>query len=245
MPYEKPKLRGQKRSRESLYPIGEFPKEVIRNIAARLVFLSAVGNADISGAQWAWCFAKAIDGEDHKSNLDACDVTKENCAWSLKTVKTEKPFFHRNVRLISGRNAPQFSAGISDTSKDLQKTGSVVLGIWNERVNRVMNEHDEYRLLVMVRNMNTMQFVMFEEEISRFVAGDYRWKKNKQGNLVGCNAATEAHCFTWQPHGAQFTIHKQIPASAVKFEIKHPPMVEFDNVLREVGFDDSWITILP
>ena len=244
MQHEKPKLRGQKPSRESLYPLGDFPEWVIHKIAKRLVFLSAVGNADISGGQWAWCFAEAIDGESHNSNLDACDVSRENCAWSLKTAKFSKPFSCHKVRLISGRNSPQFSAGISDASKDPQKTGNVVLDIWNERVNRVMDAHDEYRLLALVRNMNTMQFAMFEEEISRFVAGNYRWKTNKNNNLVGQDAATGEHRFTWQPHGGQFTIIKQVPASAVKFEIKHPPTIDFDEMLQKVKFDKSWIKIL-
>ena len=107
-----------------------------------------------------------------------------------------------------------------------------------------MDAHDEYRLLALVRNMNTMQFAMFEEEISRFVAGNYRWKTNKNNNLVGQDAATGEHRFTWQPHGGQFTIIKQVPASAVKFEIKHPPTIDFDEMLQKVKFDKSWIKIL-
>ena len=59
------KLPRSKAVAQSLYPLGD--EWVIHKIAKRLVFLSAVGNADISGGQWAWCFAEAIDGESHNS----------------------------------------------------------------------------------------------------------------------------------------------------------------------------------
>ena len=243
MPQSRPKLRGKKQSRNSIYPVGEFPNTVLHGIAQRIVYLLAVGKADLSGDEWGHCFAESIGGEHHASSVDAQDVSFENCAWSVKTIKSKQPFDCPKIRLISGRNSPSYSHNIDNPFTDIKLTGRAVLEIWNERINRVLSEYEDYRLLVLVRNMNQLQFTMFESEITRFVPDDYRWELNTRRNFQGHDAASDSHCFTWQPHGGQFTIIKPVPASAVKYEIRRPPMLDFNGVLRWVKFNQSWLTV--
>lgn len=242
MPQKEPKLRGKRPSRSTKYQLGEFPKELVYAIAKHLTYLVAVNTPDLSGSQWAACFADAVGGDNLASNLDPQDIALENCAWSAKTVKAPDPFKCAKVRLIAGRNDPLYSADISDPLKDPQKTGRAVLEIWNKRVDRAMSKFDDYRLLVLIRDMNAMRFSLFESEITRFVPKDYKWTANKRNNLEGRDSAGE-HRFTWQPHGAQFTVIKQVPGSAVKFEIKRPPTVSVDAVLGDIAYKNSWVTI--
>ncbi len=37
----------------------------------------------------------------------------------------------------------------------------------------------------MVRNMSTLEFTLMEMEAVRFVASEYRWEKNRRGNVSG------------------------------------------------------------
>lgn len=242
MPSKELKTRGKRSLRKEKYQLGEFPEELIYDIAKRLAYLVAVNTPDLTGGQWAACFADAVGGENLASNLDTQDIALKNCAWSAKTVKTRDPFKCAKVRLISGRNSPNYSAGISDPYKDLQATGDAVLDIWNKRINMTMNKFNDYRLLVLIRDMSAMRFSLFESEITRFVPKNYQWAANKHGNLEGRDGGG-AHCFTWQPHGGQFTVIQQVPRSAIKFEIKRPPTVSVDAVLRDVKYDNSWVTI--
>ncbi|MDA8000945.1 MAG: hypothetical protein MPK06_06240 [Alphaproteobacteria bacterium] len=241
MPQSKPRLRGKKQSRNGIYPIGEFPRSLINEVARRLVYLYAVGRTDLSGNDWASCFAGAVGGEASASNLDTCDVSFENCAWSAKTVKAKVPSKSSHVRLISGRNSPTYSRGIDDPFKNKSATGRAVLEIWNERVNRVLSAYEDFRLVVLVRNFNTLQFAMFETEITRFVPSDYKWTINDNRNFEGYDASTGQHCFTWQPHGDKFTIIRHLPASAQFYEIKRPPTMDFDEVIKNIGFNASWV----
>lgn len=76
-----------------------------------------------------------------------------------------------------------------------------------------------------------------------FIANDYEWMLNERKNLVGFLGDTLM--FTWQPHGSQFTIHKNVPASATCFWIiKNSGMLEIIHVLRLVRFKPDWVEIL-
>ena len=169
-------------------------------------------------------------------------------AWSVKTVKATNPFTQPRVRLISGRNSPDYSFGIANPRANPANTGRAVLSIWNKRVNEGMDEHADLRIVVLVRSMARRQFVLFEEPAQRFVPDNYAWQFNKpdnEGNLEGRDKATGEHCFTWQPHGGQFTIIRTIPASARRFSIgPHVPLVEVSQVLAYVRFKPEWITIV-
>lgn len=162
----------------------------------------------------------------------------------MKTVKNPNPFTRDTVRLISGRCSPDYSYGITDPHKDIQKTGQAVLGIWNERVNIVRDNYKAIRTCVLIRSNDLCSYVIYETENSRYPTCDYIWETNKNGNLLGKNKTTGNTCFTWQPHGSQFTIHDIVPKSAIKFTIKKPPVLSQKDILNAIGFNESWVQII-
>jgi len=68
------------------------------------------------------------------------------------------------------------------------------------------------------------------------------WNANKRGNFEAVDKQHNEHCFTWQPHGSQFTVIHHVPASAYRFRInRHPPMLSESQVLRLSQFEENWI----
>lgn len=239
---KEPKLKGQSKRRSGAYPLGEFPPSLAVEIGKHIVHRLAVGHADIKGDDFGGIFASAISGHHRNRPLGIADVTWNGCAWSVKTIHDAQPFTKRVVRIISGRNSPSYSSDISDHYADIQATGRAVLNVWNARVNESLSEHDDLRIFVLIRNVSTLQFTMFEFEATRFIPTHYRWERNKNGNLLGFDVQTDAHAFTWQPHGSQFTILHHVPASAYRFRINRTPgVIEERHVLQLIGFKENWI----
>ena len=179
----------------------------------------AVGNAGITGDDFGVIFASAIGGDHKGLSLGVADVSWNSCAWSVKTVEADQPFIQTRVRLISGRNSPVYSSGVENPFADIQAIGKAVLEVWNARANESLHEYDDLRIFVMIRNMVTLEFTLMEHEASRFIPKDFNWKKNTRGNLEGYETRTGEHCFTWQPHGSQFTVIRHVPASSYCFRI--------------------------
>lgn len=227
-----------------LYPIGEIPDEIIRTVGGYFVYLLYVGRTDISGSDWGDAFAKAINGVHLDSPVGIADVVLDKMAWSMKTVKANSPFASRSVRLISGRCSPDYSYGIDNPHEDIEKTGRAVLGIWNERVNIAQDHYSPVRTSILIRSNDLLSYRLFETENHRYITSNYYWEVNKNGNLIGKDKLTDAVCFTWQPHGSQFTIHEQVPPNAVKFSIKKPPVLSHNKILDSLGFDESWVEII-
>ncbi len=239
-----PKLRDSQKNVDSIYEVNIFPKNIIQRIGAHIVYLMYSGRRDITGDDWGDIFAETIKGTHFASPIGIADVAFEKTGWSMKTVKHTHPFNCTNVRLISGRCSPDYSFGITDPHTDIQKTGQAVLAVRNERINIAYEEYNSVRVNVLVRNDDLTEFRMFEEYIERYKTNDYIWKENKNGNLLGINKHSGQTCFTWQPHGAQFTIHTNVPEDAIKFKVKRPPIVSMDSVLQSINFDNSWIQII-
>ena len=163
----------------------------------------------------------------------------------MKTVKNINP--HKSnisIRLISGRCSPDYSYGITDPHEDIERTGRAVLNIWNERVNIAQDYYNPVRTCILVRSNDMLSYSLFEEENHRFVASAYRWEENKNNNLDGYEIESGTKCFTWQPHGSQFTIHTKIPHNAVKFRIQKPPQLDLEETLKQIQYTDNWIEIL-
>ncbi|MGP1369158.1 MAG: hypothetical protein ACTTKX_07870 [Treponema sp.] len=239
-----PKLKDSKKlTTKELYPLNIFPDNLITEIGSYFVYLLYIGRTDITGADWGDAFAQAIKGLHLDSPVGIADVVLNKNCWSMKTVKNSDPFSAKNIRLISGRCSPDYSYGITDPHKDVQKTGEAVLGIWNERVNIANDRYSQLRTSILIRSNDLLSYSLFEEETLRYRTTDYRWDVNKNGNLIGLDK-NEKVCFTWQPHGSQFTIHTEIPDSSVKFTIKQPPKLERKEILEKIHFDTSWITII-
>jgi hypothetical protein len=242
---QRPKLRDNKgKGPYELYPLGQIPNDVIYSIGKWMAYYFAVGKSDIDGEDWGDIFAKAINGGHLNRPIGLADVVYEGMAWSVKSVKQDNPLTVPHIRVISGRCSPDHSYGITDPHEDVQKTGEAVLGIWNERINIAKEQYEPLRTSVLVRNFNTFEFLLFENEAERFVVRNYVWRENRNGNLEGIDALSNKHVFTWQPHGSQFTILYDIPASAKKFKIKRPAVFDFEKTMESIGFDQSWVTIL-
>lgn len=216
---------------------------MICEIGKWVVYNFAVGKSDISGEDWGDIFAKAVGGDHLASPVGLADVVVEGQSWSTKSVKHDNPHRCEKVRVISGRNSPDYSYGIQNPHDDPMKTGTAVLGIWNERVNIALDKFDTLRTVIFIREANILQFTLFEMETHRFPTNEYRWVVNKNGNLEGIDKTNNTHCFTWQPHGSQFTIIYHVPVSAIRFEINRPPVLDFCDTLQQIGFDESWIKI--
>ncbi|MCC8037662.1 MAG: hypothetical protein LIP02_05960 [Bacteroidales bacterium] len=242
---KQPKLRDSHRLKtHELYALNETPDWLVTKIAGGMVYLMHVGRKDLSGDDFGDIFAKAVKGEHLGSPLGIADVVLDKMAWSAKTVKNNDPFKAKTARLISGRCSPDYSYGITDPHVDVQKTGTAVLNIWNERVNIAQDNFNRVRTIVLLRNPDLDKFVIYEEENHRFVTSNYIWEVNPNGNLIGKSKKSGEHCFTWQPHGSQFTIISKIPESSVKFEVRRPPIMTQESVLKSLHFDESWVKIL-
>lgn len=241
----RPKLKDSHHSKTyELYPLGNIPDDVIKRIGKWVVYNFSVGKADFDGEDWGDIFAKAIEGTHLNSPVGLADVVLDGMAWSVKSVKNNNPHTCRSVRVISGRCSPDYSYNITDPHEDVSKTGQAVLNIWNERVNIAKDHYEPLRSSLLIRNPNTLEFTLFEHDLNRFNTRDFEWRTNRNGNLEGTDINTKKHIFTWQPHGSQLTIIYDIPLSAKKFSVKRPPVLDFEDTLAQIGFDDSWVTIL-
>jgi len=207
-----------------------------------LTYFFAIGRKDITGDDWGDIFAGAIDGIHFSSPVGIVDVAHERMAWSTKTVKDNNPHTCSSVRIISGRNSPDYSFSIADPREDVQKTGDAVLMIWNARIDIAKEEYYPLREAVLIRNPERRTFTYFETEIGQFAISEFVWRENSRGNFEGIRKADEQHCFTWQPHGSQFTIIHQVPPSAIKFKVRQVPMIDVDATLTSIGFASDWIT---
>lgn len=240
-----PKLRDSKKLvTNEPYAINELPDDLVVRIGGYLIHLLYIGRKDISGSDWGDAFADAVGGTHLDSPVGIADIVFGKMAWSAKTVKNADPFKSRNVRLISGRCSPDYSYGITDPHADIQQTGRAVLGIWNERINIAQDNYNPVRNIVLVRSNDLLSYCLFEEDSRRFRTSDYIWEINDNGNLIGKEIKTQETCFTWQPHGSQFTIHTRVPENAIKFTIMRPPLLTKDDILNTIHFDESWINII-
>ena len=242
---QRPKLRDNRGKKPfELYPFGQVPDSYIIEMAKWMTYYFAFGKSDISGEDWGDIFAKSIGGEHLGKPLGLADVIYEGMAWSVKSVKISHPHKQTKIRVISGRCSPDYSYGISDPHEDVQLTGTTVLSIWNERINVAKDTYEPLRSSILVRNFGMLEFSLFEHEPLRYNTRDYEWRENKKGNLEGFDRGTDEHRFTWQPHGSQFTIIYDIPASVQKFKIKRPPVFDVETTMTNMGFDPNWVTIL-
>ena len=247
MPTKSPILRGEKITYKRQWQLGFIPDEVLYKIGAEIIYHLAVNNVDIKGDDFANMFANSIGGIHRESSLGIADVLCNGCAWSAKTIKNNKPhrMIGKKIRLISGRNSPDFSVGIENPHANPTATGQAVLNIWNDRVNLAQNKYSDLRIFIMVRNIKAREFLLFETEANRYVANDYSWSFNKRNNLEGRKKIDGAHCFSWQPHGSQFTTLLAVPGSARCFKInKIIPKVEMKYILDKINYKTDWISII-
>lgn len=241
---ENPRLRSV--SVKEPYKIGAFPKDFVHIVAGEISARLAVGITDIEGKVWEQIFAKAIGAEWKPSNvgLDDIIVPSLSAAWGAKTVKNHRPFSVATVRLISGRNSPIYSYQVSDIlSHTPAELGSMVIGIWNERVAELYKKYKTLRTVVLIKGENLNQICIFEFPTIRYNPDEYTWEWNKNKNLIGLGNNGDLK-FTWQPHGSQFTISESLPENALNIEIDTPMNVS-DKILTTIGFNAHHYRVIP
>jgi len=232
---------------KSPYPLNDFPFKFAYNLGKEIIYLLATkGKAVLEGSEWEEIFAICVGAKWKPSNVGLDDVVLEGCAWGAKTVKSLNPSKQKNIRLISGRNSPIYSynqSSIIGEGVDLNVLGGRILSIWNERVSAVRKMYKHVRTVVLIKSNDLSEVVVFEFDTIRYDPDLYFWKWNQRNNLEGFDKNSKEHCFTWQPHGSQFTIIEKVPTDALVIIIKTPDKLEKEVVLSNVGFDKSWIKV--
>lgn len=228
------------------YQLNKFPSDFALNVGKEIIYLLATRNSPrFEGSDWEESFSRAIGGRWKPSNVGLDDVLLESTAWSAKTVKHKNPATAKKVRLISGRNSPSYSydADVIRAS-DPNEVGEMVLQIWNERVAAIRAKYQHLRTVVLVKSDDLLEVAVFEYDTILYDPNAYTWVFNKFKNLQGfCKEAGEHH-FTWQPHGAQFTITESIPDDRLALRLKQPPQLTQAGVLEAMGFDPSWVQVV-
>ncbi len=225
------------------YPLNRFPSDFPLQVAADIVYrLCTESNPSLEGPAWEQIFAKAIRATWTPSNVGLDDVQLGICAWGVKSLKNANPFTAVTVRLISGRNNPEYSFGRIASNDD--GIGKQVLDIWNARVASVRSKFSHLRTVVFVKSNDLTKFTVFEMDTIMYSPEVYEWRRNRNDNLEGYDRNTGFHRFTWQRHGSQFTIIETIPDDKVSFKVKKPGKFTMADVLKSIGFDPAWVTIV-
>ncbi len=133
-----PKLRGVEKY-NPVYPLGQFPKGFDMELGKELIYLLATRNPPtLEGPDWEQIFARCVGAQWTPSNIGLDDVQFNQMAWSAKTVKNKNPFDVKHIRLISGRNSPDYSFDVENVHTEEPATlGEMILGIWNARITDV------------------------------------------------------------------------------------------------------------
>jgi hypothetical protein len=229
------------------YPLNRFPPSFAQIVGREIIYLLASSHHPaLEGPEWERIFAKAIDAEWKPSNVGLDDIVKGAFAWGAKTVKAAAPRDATAVRLISGRNNPEYSFDTIADSDD--GIGAQVLQIWNARVEALRDRFKEVRTVVLLKPGDfageRSPFTVFEFETVRYAIEDYAWRRNANGNFEGVERRTGEHKFTWQRHGSQFTIKEKVPALRLRLFVRKPPSLDDAEVLDLIGFDPAWIEVL-
>jgi hypothetical protein len=239
-----PKLRTVNKSIPP-FTLNNFPNPFPFKVGEQLIYILATrGETDIEGKEWEQIFAKSIDAIWKPSNVGLDDIVFENTAWGAKSVKCQRPTRKKYVRLISGRNDL-----INSYDYDVQpgklsdEHGELVLNIWNERVSSIRKFYKHLRTVVFIRSYNLIESVIFEFDTIRYDPELFYWEW-KGKNLYGFNKQNNKQKFTWQSGGQQFTIFEDVPIDHLIINVKKPDLLPKEFILNEIGFDNSWITVI-
>lgn len=245
MPESSPKLKSVNKYHPD-YPLGKFPSGFALALGREIVYALATRNPpSIEGPDWEQIFARCIGANWRPSNIGLDDVQLRQMAWSAKTVKNNNPFTTRHVRLISGRNSLDYSFDIQNAhAENPGKLGKMILDIWNERISEVRSRFTTTRTVVLIKGPDLTTVSVFEEEALRFDPENYYWEWNSNNNLEGYVNGTDVKRFTWQPHGAQFTIVTNVPENRLKLRVRRPDAIDHGAFLSAIGFDPSWVEIV-
>lgn len=244
-PNKDPRLRTVEKI-PSPFILNHFPPDFAYLLGKEVIYLLATRiTPRFEGSDWEEVFARSIAGRWKPSNVGLDDVLLERTAWSAKTVKNSNPFRCKKVRLISGRNSPSYSFDRDNVHDcDPAELGDEILSIWNARVNGVRSLYEHLRTVVLIKSDDLLELTVFELNTVMYDSASYLWGWNQNQNLTAHDKRTGTHCFTWQPHGSQFTIIEKVPDQKLCIRLKQPPGLDRDKVLSTMDFDESWIEIV-
>jgi len=240
-----PRIRTARRG-YGVHKLNDLSRDVLLSIGKSLTYYRLLrGDGGLAGEEWERIFAKAVGGTWEKSNVGLEDVVKGSTCWGAKTVKCSNPYGQQVIRLIVGRNSLDYSLGISDPrSHDPQEVGTGVLAIWNMRVNTVGSKFHDMRFAILVRSDTLEENAIFEDDVRVVDPREVEWRWNKRSNLEGW--AGGSHLFTWQPHGSQFTMIRQVPPKVHKVRLRLPANVrtlDEESLLAGVGWSEEWVIV--
>lgn len=226
------------------FPLNNFPADFPFKLGRQIIFLIATKSTPtLEGPEWESIFAQAIGADWKPSNVGLDDIILKNCAWGAKTLKDSSPWTKKQVRLISGRNSPTYSYG-STISTDAcpQSLGGEIINIWNARVDQIRSKYEHARTIVLIKSPDLLKLTIFEIDLLRFDTGRIEWQWNQRGNLEG--KINNIHCFTWQPHGSQFTIIENVPDKKLCIKLAQSGKMNVDTFLESIGFTNTWIEVV-
>ena len=233
------KLRGGSRSSQ-VHRVNQLPDDIVRSLAAGVLAESLFHGITLSGEAFERAWARAVGGKIETSPATLVDVRVGETAWSCKTTQHKK--LSGTVRVIVGRCDPRYSMG--EEYIGASAIGRAVLQIYNERVDVAQEGCRSLRTVVLLRDEQNKRYGIYERSLSHVEDSDYEWGYNDRGNLEGKSLITGEHEWTWQPGGAQLTLLDQVPSSFVVFSVLGDiPRMGIDDVLAQIGYRDSWITI--
>lgn len=252
MSHHAPRLRRATKT-NPLFQLNAFPASFVDKLSQHICYhLATRAGADLEGTDWEKIFADCIGASWTPSNVGLDDITHiaSSTAWGAKTVKgrvyttAEAMARSQSIRLISGRNSPNYSfdEAINPKKHDPNDVGKMVLDIWNARVKEVRAKFENLRTVVLVKGADLLSAVVFEYDTDMYLTDEYVWIWNSNGNLEGSDRSSGVHKFTWQPHGSQFTIIEKIPNDALRLQFKMPKRVPMQAVLEQVGFNSTFCT---
>ena len=227
--------------------MNEIPKESLLYIAKQLFIARFIRDLhDLTGQEWERIFAKAVGGEWVPSNVGLDDVQRSPTCWGAKTIKCAKQLTAKKVRLISGRNSPDYSFNESNVRLlDPQELGGKILRIYNARVAEVSSRFRDPRTVVLMKGEGLLTTSLFETELNLIEERAFGWSWNSRNNLQGFDG-NGVHKFTWQPHGSQFTMIQQVPEKVFGIELRVPEgrIIDLDKLADDQGFDSSWVKLV-
>ena len=228
------------------YPLNEFPDGFAQRIGKQVVYLIGTrASTKIVGEDWERIFSFAIGANWQPSNVGLDDIGLSDAAWGVKSIQNPRPHTVSRLRLIMGRNSPDYSYG--RRPEDATILGAMVLEIWNERVAEVRRRYRHVRTAVIVKGPQLRELTIYEKETVAFDVDRYSWTLNQRGNLIGADLVTGKHRFTWQPSGSQFTIIDDVPAEAMRLRLRTPDAANEESIERyldSIGFDENWVEIV-
>lgn len=230
---------------EKNHPAGRIPDDVLNGVFLDISVHLPLVEFRVDWKDWERSWAHAVQGKRLGSNTRLVDVECTGVAWSVKSMESGISA-SRRVSAITSRLDVEKHRRIRDFSKDIARTGTAALEMWNEKID---SEHQRYkrrrlsddldlRLLIIGRFSNSSMYVFHERDLVEEDVGAYAWSSNKGGNLEGF--VGREHRATFLRNGLKLVLHYNV--RQVDPQIRyHPPRVmpfeEARKVRGDAGID--------